>query len=86
MHQHPFCRQRGWGIGASAVDEYDRSVEDPGGEEGQSAALASGAARDGVAQSTPVALDSTVSCFMHRLGSKPRHLGMQKSIEIFFEV
>ena len=29
----------------------------PGGEEGHSAALAAGAARDGVAQSPPVALD-----------------------------
>eukprot|EP00967_Tisochrysis_lutea_P051634 scaffold63821_cov41-Tisochrysis_lutea.AAC.3 len=31
----------------------------PGGEEGQSAALAAGAARDGVAESPPATLDST---------------------------
>ena len=31
----------------------------PGGEEGQSAALAAGAARDGVAQSPPATLDPT---------------------------
>jgi len=34
----------------------------PGGEEGQSAALATDAARDGVAQSTPAKLDSTPAC------------------------
>ena len=31
----------------------------PGGEKGQNAALATGAARDGVAQSSPATLDST---------------------------